>query len=152
MDMEYKGYLLQIDEEDKPILERHSWKVVDTKRGKKYLMRSSRKGTIYFHRIITQCPKGMEVDHKDGNGLNNQKSNLKVCSHIENNRNMKTSNRSISGYKGVSWSTKNKKWRADISVNNKSIYLGLFDKPEDAYTAYCEASKQYHGEFGNIGG
>jgi hypothetical protein len=53
--------------------------------------------------------------------------------------------------KGVSWHKKSQKWQAQIRSDNKSIYLGTYDRQEDAYFAYCEAALKLHGEFANLG-
>lgn len=102
----------------------------------------------FIHRFILNVSKEMFVDHKDGNPLNNQKSNLRICSKEFNNKNVKINSKNISGYKGVHFSKNNRKWRANISFNNKIIYLGYFETPERAAQAYDEASKKYHDEFG----
>jgi hypothetical protein len=105
---------------------------------------------ITLHRFIMNIPKEMEVDHINGDTLDNRKVNLRVCTKSENNCNRKINQNNTSGYKGVSYKMSRHKWCAKIGVNNKNIHLGYFDSPEEAYAAYCIASKKYHGEFGRI--
>lgn len=88
------------------------------------------------------------VDHQDGNPANNCRSNLRVCTQSENTRNKIKPYNNTSGYKGVSWHKTAKKWQTQIQINKKPIYLGLYNTPEEAYAAYCQASEKYHGEYG----
>ena len=77
-----------------------------------------------MHRVITKCPKGKQVDHINGDGLDNRKANLRICTVNENNKNAKMRKDNKSGYKGVSWYPNRHKWRCVIFVNKKQIYLG----------------------------
>lgn len=106
-----------------------------------------------LHRIIWLWHFGFipnEIDHIDGNPCNNKIENLRPASRNENMRNIKMPITNKSGYKGVSWSKAAKKWIANITVNNKKIYLGLFDCKIKAYESYCDASKKLHGQFSRI--
>lgn len=103
--------------------------------------------TIRMHRVVINPGPDTDVDHKDGNGLNNQRYNLRECIHIKNSANRSKNINNISGYKGVYWNEKAKKWHAQIMVSYKRIHLGLFQNPGDAARAYDEAAKKYFGEF-----
>jgi hypothetical protein len=135
--------------------------IVDTKVGyinnQGYLSTEIKGKTYKVHRIIYQMThnieileSNLEVDHIDLNPLNNNPSNLRLCSSMENSRNRSLRRDSNSKCKGVSYDKKKDKWRARIRCNYKLISLGYYSIKEDAYKAYQIASKQYHGEYGRI--
>jgi hypothetical protein len=102
---------------------------------------------ISLHRVIMNAPKGIEVDHVDGNGLDNRKKNLRLATHIENHHNQKPQQSCSSQYKGVSLDKHSNKWTARISNNGISHFLGRFQLEEEAALAYNEAAMKYHQEF-----
>lgn len=102
---------------------------------------------IFMHRLIKDCPEGQQVDHRNLNTLDNRRRNLRICSHTENMRNTKKRIDNISGFIGVSWSERRKKWRSRILVNRKEISLGAFVHKIDAAKAYDQAAKILHGKF-----
>ena len=106
-----------------------------------------------MHRLIMGvADPHVEIDHIDGDGLNNSRTNLRLCSHMENTRNQGLSKRNTSGFKGVSWNSDCKKWAAHISTGSgRNEYLGLFSSAEAAHEAYCAAALKYHGKFANLG-
>jgi hypothetical protein len=104
----------------------------------------------YAHRlayyICTSVDPGcLQIDHIDGNGLNNSFGNLRLATGSQNIANQGKRQDNTSGYKGVS--RHRSKWRAEITVNNSYYYLGLFETPELAHMAYCKAAAELHGEF-----
>jgi len=104
-----------------------------------------------IHRLIMKCPDNMEVDHINGNPLDNRKCNLRICTIQENRRNKrKTKNLKSSRYKGVYFEKYTQKWRAEITVNYKPIKLGRFKIESSAAKAYNKAAKYYFGEFANL--
>lgn len=105
---------------------------------------------IRMHRLITDAPDKMEVDHINGNGLDNRRSNLRICTHKQNSHNTRKRKDNRSGYKGVGWHTQHNKWRARIVVDGRQKHLGLFDTPEQAAIAYNTAAEQFFGEFAHI--
>lgn len=102
---------------------------------------------MQMHRIIMKAKKGQEIDHRDGNGLNNQKSNLRFCTHGQNKMNCVKKVNSSSKYKGVYWHQPSGKWIARINLNKKRFHLGSFDSEYKAACVYDEKAKELFKEF-----
>lgn len=110
---------------------------------------NGKKSTISMSREIMKCPPGMVVDHINGDTLDNQRKNLRICTIGENNRNSQVE-KNRTGYKGVSWNKGGKKWMVQIAPNRTKMYLGCFTDPQKAAMAYNEAAKKYFGEFAKL--
>ena len=147
-----QGKVALVDDEDYEYL--MQWKWYAAKSRKTYYAQRGRNPNIKMHRVLMNTPDDMQVDHIDHNGLNNQKSDMRNCTLIENNRNI--SARGRSKYLGVSFTStrvKGKKYEyiaASIRVNRKAISLGNHKTEEAAARAYDEAAKKYFGEFANL--
>lgn len=147
-----KGQQALVDDNDFEYLNQYHWHAAPnrTKTGF-YAVRNSvsQSGTrlkIRMHReIMTVYDPKLEVDHVDGQGLNNQKHNLRVCSHSNNIKNQRK-RKGSSKYRGVKRHG-DKYWRADIMCNYKRYFLGLFTTQEQAARAYRLAAKRLYGEF-----
>lgn len=106
------------------------------------------RGKIKLHRFLLDAKPGELVDHRDGDGLNNTRGNLRLATTGENNRNIrKPAHGLTSTFKGVSWHPKAKKFQATIRLNRKSHYIGLFSEPADAAWAYDREARRLHGRF-----
>jgi hypothetical protein len=104
--------------------------------------------TASMHRFITGAPASLVVDHIDGNGLNNQKSNLRLLTDAQNQINKTNKRKGCSSrFKGVSFFTSRGLWRATIQLNRKWTCLGCFPTEEQARDAYAAAAVRVHGEF-----
>jgi hypothetical protein len=143
-----------VDEEDFDEINKYTWRLV----GAGYVSRncvyktetnSKKQRTIYMHKFLKPCPKGKEIDHKNGNKLDNRKENLIICDRQQNCRKRpklkRTKHKLTSKYKGVSFHQN--KWRVRIFVENKEIYLGSFIDEKDAAKAYNEAALTYFKEY-----
>jgi hypothetical protein len=104
----------------------------------------------WMHREIMNPPSRLNVDHINGDKLDNRKSNLRVCTHSENMKNRKTSKNSISELKGVIAHKPSGKWVAQIKSNKIRYYLGFFEDKYEAAKAYNAAALKYHGEFAKL--
>lgn len=142
------GAVTLVDDEDYERLMTIKWMLVSRK-WTCYANANIRGKNLQIHRFILGVtdPK-LQVDHIDGNGLNNQKSNLRVCLPGQNicNRRMAIA---VSGFKGVHI-TGSGKWMATIRFNKKQYYLGSFLTKEEAARAYNEKAIELHGEFASI--
>jgi hypothetical protein len=87
------------------------------------------------------------VDHKDRNKLNNQKSNFRSATAIQNTANQSVMSNNTSNYRGVAWHKKHQKWIANIMFAKKRIHLGYFQDKIEAAKAYDKAALYYFGEF-----
>lgn len=103
------------------------------------------------HRMILNAPVGVDVDHRDGNGCNNQRYNIRLDLERRNPQNAKKYRNNASGYKGVSWENARQKYRAAISVTIKGkkhhFHLGYFTDPIEAAREYDWAARLLHGKF-----
>lgn len=96
------------------------------------------------------APNGVEVDHKDGNGLNNVRSNLRFCTASQNKMNMRCWNKH--GFKGVTFMKRRglRCWRAKLTINKIVKHLGYFYCLHEAALAYNKAAKKYFGRFARL--
>jgi hypothetical protein len=125
------GKVALVDDNNYDQLLKFKWYYVDHKYTF-YAMRHP--GTVYMHRELLKHCLNMEIDHIDGNGLNNQKSNLRVVTTRQNLQNLHVPK--TSKYPGVSWMRHNSRWVAQIRVNNVNKYIGVFKNEHDAAIAY----------------
>lgn len=144
-----QGKIALVDEADYDTVAKYKWSAY--RRGRTfYAETASRKPdgtptTLQMHRLILSSAPRVGVDHIDGDGLNNQRHNLRPASNAENQRNSRRRTDNTTGYKGVT--RRRARFRAQIRVDGKRIYLGSFDTPQAAYEAYCRAASELHGEF-----
>lgn len=107
-----------------------------------------RRSSALLHRFILGITDpAIQVDHIDLDKLNCRKSNLRVATHQQNQRNREKYHRNTTGYKGVFRHPSTQKWRAMITVNGKCVHIGYFHDIEDAARAYDHAACEYFGEF-----
>ena len=128
-----------IDTEDKEKVSKFHWNVSKRKRPKGTFNVVTPKNdeleSTLLYRYIMNAPKEMNVDHRDGNPFNNRKSNLRICTQADNNKNLKIRKNNTSGHKGVCWVTKHSKWMAYIKINTKFKNLGLYNDINEAIKA-----------------
>lgn len=139
-----------IDECDFKGISKYNWYAA--KMGNTYYAIRKEKGkTIYMHRqILNVKDKNILVDHKDRNGLNNLRSNIRECVKTNNQQNSSSRIGSTSIYLGVSWHNHSRKWRARINVNKININLGSFNLETDAAEAYNNAAIMYFKEYASL--
>lgn len=135
------------DLEDYDKIENYCWYI----NGNRYIVSGPFKNskTVWLHRLVTDCPDELEVDHIHGELTrhDNRKENLRICTHAENKRNVNIQSNNTSGVTGVGFDKANNKWLAHITINQKQIFLGRFVNFEDAVAARKEAEDKYFREF-----
>ncbi len=146
---------VMVDDEDYEYLSQFKWHVYKpwkTFYARKQTPGGWRKGQKdYMHRMILNLNDSkISVDHKDHNGLNNQKSNIRACTHQQNCRNHPSEITSTSKFIGVSYSIERKKWCAQIGHNRKTIPLGRYSSEEEAARVRDKKAKELFGEFANL--
>lgn len=152
------GRVVMVDDADYDLVMRYRWFVWErtmaggTKQGPYATASLSGRytGTVRMHRLLV--PEGPRVDHRDGDGLNNQRSNLRPATKGQNMANSRKSNANGGGapssrFKGVSWDKSRKRWAAEITANGVKRHLGRFVREELAARAYDAAALKAFGEF-----
>ena len=146
-----KGLSALVDAEDLDIIQEHSWAALKTKRPDKfYAVSRIETKFVYMHHLILGSNR--QVDHRNGNGLDNRRGNLRFVTTAQNQMNKNKWIRECSSkHKGVSFRAgRSKGWYAYIIFAKKQISLGYFSSELDAAHAYNEAATKYFGEFANL--
>lgn len=150
------GFKTFVDDEDYEYLNQWRWFHVKNKKwSTSYVLRHDRVNGIrkstMMHRVIMcvlNAGRAVYVDHKDHNGLNNQKSNLRICSNKQNQANFIYKPRGLSKYVGV-WRDR-KRWRASIRINGKKTNIGSFHTEIEAAKCYNEHAIKHRGKFATL--
>jgi len=140
-----QGVFAKIDDADFERVNKYKWyySKISGYALRSFTNQQGKQFTLSMHRFINQTPDGYVTDHRDGDKLNNQKYNLRSCTDTENNQNMRLRKDSQSGYKGVSYNKRCKKW--DVRVRTKRV--GTFADLLEAVVAYDKKAIEIFGEF-----
>lgn len=136
-----------VDDYDYDYLQRIKWCYVQMKNTKYVVRWFSRingkqpPNKYLHHEVLGNPPSGLEIDHKDGNGLNCQRHNMRFVTVRQNQQNQINRKKS-SKLVGASWHKRVKKWQAQINIDGKNVYLGYFNTDKDAHLAYCNKIKE----------
>ena len=148
-----RGFVTTVDNEDYADLIRWKWYAWTPREGLTYAIRSVKKANgkqgnpVRMHRYLVDAPDGMQVDHKNGNCLDNRRSNLRICTSTQNQRNQHKIYGAVP-YKGVRKNGNG--YEARLRYNKKLIGLGTYKDPENAAIAYDKAAVKYFGEYACI--
>lgn len=147
-----------VDDQDFDWLNQWRW-IVHNRNGKLYAARGKyeklgfkkyRTHTISMHRVIMNAIIGQEVDHINGESLDNRRVNLRLTDRYGNNQNARVRKDSLSGYKGVCFYKSTNKWRAYIGTGEKLKHIGYFNTPQEAALAYNQEAIKRFGEYAKI--
>lgn len=152
----YSHLVALVDDEDFERLNKFRWAAQKSKKSTTYYVgrrieEAGKSINYMMHWAVIGKPENeMVIDHIDGNGLNNQKSNLRKCTQRQNLMNRPGDADSTSKYKGVDYKPSSKKWRVQITENRKKKHIGCFNTEYEAALAYNEAAKRCYGEFARL--
>jgi hypothetical protein len=146
-----KGRCALVDDDDFAGVNEYQWHI--TSRGYvagKVIIDGAQK-LVYLHRFLLNAPPGQYVDHINGDRLDNQRDNLRLVTRAQNQWNRQVQ-RNRSGYKGVSFHRRKRKFYARIQANGQRYHLGYFDTAEEAAQAYDDAARRLFGEYARLNG
>lgn len=138
-----QGLFAKVDDEDFDFLNQWKWHAM---KGRYAVRRDSDKVYIYMHRVIMGVTDQREIDHRNGDGFDNQKSNLRIATHRQNIANRKLNKESSTKLKGVYKKRDCERWAAECAHK----YLGIFKSPQEAAVAYNEAAIRVYGDFARL--
>lgn len=143
-----KGRVALVDDEDyESVVSEGSWCLTGDG---KYAYRRINGKPKTLHRFLMSPGQGIYVDHRNGDGLDCRRSNLRLATPGQNNENRGIQSNNACGYKGVTATKHGYRWRAILRTKGRRIHLGYFDSKEEAARAYDEAAKKYHAEFAQL--
>lgn len=148
------GNFVTVGEEDYPLASQFTWRPLRNKTTTYAVtwpkgQRKTRK-VILLHRLLLDAQSHEEVDHRDGDGLNCTRGNLRRATRQENCRNQRRNKANTSGYKGVTWDKNRSRWQASIKCDGHCIHLGRFTDPVSAAHAYDAKARELSGEFARL--
>ena len=146
-----QGQFAVVDDKDYDAVAQFRWRAIKnryTYYAMRDVMRDGRRSSQYMHTLIAGFN---QTDHRNGNGLDNRRRNLRPASNAENHRNARRSTANTSGYKGIDWEKRRSKWRVRVRDGRRQVTIGRYDDLADAVTARREAAARLHGEFANDG-
>ena len=147
-----RGKTALVDDEDYELVSGIPWSATNNGRGDRWyaVHRSQRFGNLRMHRLILNAPDHLQIDHVDGNTLDNRRSNLRLATRSQNGANRRLSKNNTSGFTGVTWNKNWQKWEAQIKVRGERLALGGFASPEEAAAVYNRVALAHFGEFARL--
>lgn len=144
------GKVALVDDEDFEWLSKYNWQYQPKKHGDRVIAEIfglGKRTKVYMHRLVTDCPTDMLVDHANHNTLDNRKSNLRICTGTQNQGNKFVRSDSSTGYKGIMWDDFRKRWLVAVKHKDYGKISGRFKSLKDAVDFYNENALEMFGEF-----
>jgi hypothetical protein len=148
-----KGLVTIVDDSDYETLAKHKWFASFGGGGdpnQRHAARNVGGALVLMHRFILNPPSRMVIDHINGDGLDNRRENLRVCTQRQNCANQRIRRDNTSGYKGVYFNKRDERWVVQIRHRRERIFVGSFKDKNEAALAYNVAAVHYHGEFARL--
>lgn len=151
-----QGKVALIDEGDAPLVLPYRWHRRYSPRehtdyaGRSILLPNGKPHLVFMHSVILLPIPGLVVDHRNGDGLDNRRENLRYATTSQNGGNRRIGANNTSGYRGVDYRKRRLRWRARIAFEGERIELGHFGSPEEAARAYDLAARRLFGEFARL--
>lgn len=142
-----KGHFAVVDDADYPLVAQFKWCYDNGYAVRKVTISPGKYKKLLLHRFLLNAEHGQMVDHADGDGLNNQRCNLRLCNGSQNNANRRLLKPGVSKYKGVRKETHANTWNASIGYHSRRIHIGCFKTEEEAARAYDAKAIELYGEF-----
>lgn len=138
-----------IDADDLLLISQFRWHILAYPQPEKLYVGAHPASGVFLrmHRLILQAPTELQVDHRNLNGLDNRKANLRLCTHAQNTWNVRRRRDNKSGYKGVVWHKGTKRWCARYTHKNQRVLVGYFRDPYEAHLAYAKAISPLRSDF-----
>jgi len=144
-----RGYYALLDAEDYEFARRFKWRAVIKGKWTNAYGRVDGED-VFMHRALLKAKQGEQVGHKNSNGLDNRRCNVRLCTQPENRRNNEVAAHTTSGFKGVCYSKRYRSWRATIGIMNRDYSLGSYATKIEAAIAYNIGSVEFHGPFARL--
>lgn len=143
----YPGHVAFIDDEDYELISNYRWCIARDRRI--FYAVTTTHPHIKMHRLILALNKNIQADHKNGNGLDNRRENLRIADASQNQANSRKRKIEISRshFKGIYWQKHSKLWNARVALHKKTYSLGYFKSEEEAALAYDKGAREKFGEF-----
>jgi len=146
-----KGQVSIVDDADFEELSKYKWQAIKFNNGRFYASTckyiNGKVERVPMSRLILKPPKFMMVDHVNWDTLDNRRENIRICTPSQNQANRGKPSNNTSGYKGVSYFKRTKKWMSRINYDCKTYRLGEFEDKIEAAKAYDNKAKELHGQF-----